>query len=112
MPGYRLVMPFDIWVNPFYAPTVSITVTLDKAGRVVIPKNLRDELHLEAGDTLELESQGERVMLRPLRTTSPLRKERGVWVFRSGKKLSAADTDKALRDIRQQRDRHNRGDGL
>lgn len=90
---------------------MSTTVTLDKAGRVVIPKALRDELHLEPGDTLELESQGERVLLRPMRTTSPLRKERGVWVFRAGKKLSAADTDKALRDIRQQRDRRNRGDG-
>jgi AbrB family looped-hinge helix DNA binding protein len=91
---------------------MSITVTLDKAGRVVIPKTLRDELHLEPGDTLELESQGEKMLLHPMRTTSPLRKERGVWVFRSGKKLSAADTDKALRDIRQQRDRRNRGDGL
>jgi AbrB family looped-hinge helix DNA binding protein len=89
-----------------------MTVTLDRAGRVVIPKTLRDELHLEAGDTLELESQGERMLLRPMRTTSPLRKERGVWVFRSGKKLSAADTDKVFRDIRQQRDRRNRGDGL
>ncbi len=89
---------------------MSITVTLDKAGRVVIPKTLRDELRLEPGDTLELESQGERVLLRPKRTTSPLSKERGVWVFRSGQKLSAADTDKALRDIRQQRDRRSRGD--
>jgi AbrB family looped-hinge helix DNA binding protein len=91
---------------------MSATVTLDKAGRVVIPKTLRDELHLEPGDTLELESQGEQMLLRPMRTTSPLRKERGVWVFRSGKKLSAADTDKALRDIRQHRDRRNRGDDL
>ncbi len=61
---------------------------------------------------LELESQGERMLLRPIRTTSPLRKERGVWVFRSGKKLSTADTDKVLRDIRQQRERRNRGDSL
>jgi AbrB family looped-hinge helix DNA binding protein len=91
---------------------MSITLTLDKAGRVVIPKTLRDELHLEPGDTLELESQGENMLLHPMRTTSPLRKERGVWVFRSGKKLSTADTDKALRDIRQQRDRRNRGEGL
>jgi AbrB family looped-hinge helix DNA binding protein len=86
------------------------TVTLDRAGRVLIPKNLRDELHLEPGDTLELESEGEKVTLRPVRATTPLRKERGVWVFRSGKELSAADTDKALRDIREQRDRRNRGE--
>lgn len=41
---------------------------------------------------------------------SRLTKERGIWVFRCGKKLSAADTDKALRKICQQRDRSNRGD--
>lgn len=104
-------MVFDMWVLPFYIATMSLTVTLDKAGRVVIPKTLRDELHLEPGDTLELESEGEKMLLRPMRTTSPLKKERGVWVFRTGKNLPAVDTDKALRDIRQQRDRRNRGDG-
>jgi AbrB family looped-hinge helix DNA binding protein len=88
---------------------MKITVTLDKAGRVVIPKTLREELRLEPGDSLELESEGERVTLRPVRSESPLRKERGVWVFHRGKKLPAAVTDKALRDIREQRDRENRG---
>jgi AbrB family looped-hinge helix DNA binding protein len=91
---------------------MSVIVTLDNAGRVVIPKRLRAELHLEAGDKFELESQGDKVLLRPMRTASPLRKERGVWVFRCGKKLLAADTDKALREIRRQRDRRNCGDGL
>jgi AbrB family looped-hinge helix DNA binding protein len=85
------------------------TVTLDKAGRVVIPKTLRDELHLEPGDSLALESEGESVTLRPLRSASPLRKERGVWVFHGGRKIGAAVTDKVLRDIRAQRDRDSRG---
>jgi len=56
---------------------MNITVTLDGAGRVVIPKTLRDELHLEAGDRMELESEGENVTLRPVRSASPLRKEDG-----------------------------------
>jgi len=85
------------------------TVSLDKAGRVVIPKTLRDELRLEAGDSLEVELESERITLRPVRSESPLRKERGVWVFHSGRRLSAAVTDKALGDIREQRDRDNRG---
>jgi AbrB family looped-hinge helix DNA binding protein len=34
-------------------------LTLDKAGRVVIPKPLRDELNLEPGDALQLEAEGE-----------------------------------------------------
>lgn len=84
-------------------------MTLDSAGRVVIPKMLRDELHLEPGDPLELESEGERLTLRPVRSASPLRKEHGVWVFRGSKKLSAASTDKALRDLRESHDRASRG---
>ena len=82
-------------------------MTLDKAGRVVIPKTLRDELHLEPGDTLELESEGERVTLRPVRSGSSLRKEHGIWVFRGSKKLSAATTDKVLQDLRKERDGTN-----
>jgi len=83
---------------------MNATVILDRAGRVVIPKTLRDELHLEAGDRLDIESKGDSVTLRPLRTASPLRKEHGVWVFRGNKKLAAATTDKVLRDLRDQRD--------
>lgn len=103
------VGPFDKWRRPFHNGSVNTTVTLDRAGRVVIPKTLRDELRLESGDALELESDGERVTLRPVRSLSPLRKERGVWVFRNGRKLSAIVTDDALRDIRDRRDRENRG---
>jgi AbrB family looped-hinge helix DNA binding protein len=88
---------------------MSTTVMLDKAGRVVIPKALRDELRLEPGDTLELEFDDERMTLRPVRSASPLRKEHGVWVFRGSRKLSADATDQALQDLRDSRDREARG---
>ena len=83
-------------------------LTLDKAGRVVLPKPLRDELELVAGDTLELESRGEQIMLRPVRGSAPLQKERGIWVYRTGRPLTAAITDETLRQIRDERDRANR----
>ena len=86
---------------------MNATVTIDKAGRVVLPKTLRDELHLEAGDTLELESEGTQVTLRPSRSISRMRKERGIWVFRTGRPISADLTDKVLRDIRERRDQGN-----
>ena len=60
---------------------VTTKLTLDKAGRVVIPKPLRQELHLSPGDTLQLETKGEQITLRPMRPKALLKKERGVWVY-------------------------------
>jgi AbrB family looped-hinge helix DNA binding protein len=84
-------------------------LTLDKAGRIVIPKLLRDELHLGPGDALELDFEGEAITLRPVRGTTPLTKERGVWVFRTGQPLSTATTDDMLHRIRDERDIDNLG---
>jgi AbrB family looped-hinge helix DNA binding protein len=56
-------------------------LTLDQAGRLMIPKALRQELHLGPSDVLELESEGDQITLRPLRPEVPLKKEHGVWVF-------------------------------
>jgi AbrB family looped-hinge helix DNA binding protein len=56
-------------------------LTVDKAGRVVLPKAIRDRLQLEAGDTLQLEVEGERISLRPVRPKVLLKKELGIWVF-------------------------------
>jgi AbrB family looped-hinge helix DNA binding protein len=82
---------------------------IDKAGRVVIPKPLRDELQLEPGDALEMESAGEQITLRPVRGAGPLMKEHGVWVFRTGQTLPASATDDMLRQIREERDLTNLG---
>jgi AbrB family looped-hinge helix DNA binding protein len=87
---------------------MSTKVTLDKSGRIVLPKALRDKLGLAAGDTLELESRGEQITLRPVRGSVRLRKERGIWVYRTGRRLIAATTDRTLRQTREERDRENR----
>ena len=86
---------------------MNTTVVLDKAGRVVIPKPLRDELRLEPGDSLHLDSEGSTLTLRPVSSSSPLMKERGVWVFRRGSKLTAATTNSVMQELREKRDRKN-----
>jgi AbrB family looped-hinge helix DNA binding protein len=90
---------------------MSIRLTIDKAGRVVIPKPLPEELHLEPGDSLEMESGGEQITLRPVRGTGPLTKEQGVWVFNSGHPLTASATDEMLQLTREERDLANLGKG-
>ncbi len=88
---------------------MNTTVTIDGAGRVVIPKLLRDQLGLVPGDTLALQSDGESVMLRPVRSSSALRKEQGVWVFRTGRTIAANETDRVLDALREERGGAARG---
>jgi AbrB family looped-hinge helix DNA binding protein len=88
---------------------MSARLVIDKAGRVVIPKPLREQLQLEPGDALEMETDGEQITLRPVRGTGPLTKEHGVWVFRSGHALAASATDDVLQQIREERDLANLG---
>jgi len=45
-------------------------LVIDKAGRVVIPKTLREHLRLEPGDSLELESVGEQITHSRLKNTA------------------------------------------
>jgi AbrB family looped-hinge helix DNA binding protein len=85
-------------------------VTLDRAGRIVLPKNLRDELHLSPGDSLDVTVQGDEVKLRPRRSSSPLQKKQGVWVFSTGQPMTSDETAEALRDLREQHDRKNAGE--
>jgi AbrB family looped-hinge helix DNA binding protein len=90
-------------------PFMATHLTIDKAGRVVIPKSVREELRLEPGDSLEMESAGESITLRPVRGTGPLVKEDGVWVFRAGQPLPASATDGLLQRLREERDLTNLG---
>jgi len=89
---------------------MATTVTIDREERVVIPKTVRQKLQLEAGDTLELESEGNAVTLRPVHAASPLRKEHGIWVFYGRKPLTVSEADKLIRDAREERDRRNLGE--
>ncbi|MGB9242318.1 MAG: AbrB/MazE/SpoVT family DNA-binding domain-containing protein [Candidatus Acidiferrales bacterium] len=80
------------------------TLTIDKAGRIVLPKPLRDELQLEAGDSLEVNTKGEEITLRPIRGNSPLKKKSGVWVFQAGQPLGEEAVDKTIREVRRDRE--------
>jgi len=80
-------------------------ITLDRAGRVLIPKTLRQELHLGPGDALQLDSEGEQITLRPMRPKALLKKEQGVWVYQ-GESTNASipglidrEREKRLREL-------------
>ncbi|HKO05698.1 MAG TPA: AbrB/MazE/SpoVT family DNA-binding domain-containing protein [Candidatus Acidoferrales bacterium] len=60
---------------------MTFETTLDKAGRLALPKPLLDKMRLGPGDRVLLESEGEQIILRPERPPATLKKKRGVWVY-------------------------------
>ena len=54
-------------INPWYSTIVGFQVSIDAAGRIVIPKPLRQLLRLHQGTTLNLEVQDDRLVLSAAR---------------------------------------------
>ena len=81
------------------------TLTLDKAGRVVLPKPVRDELQLGPGDTLELHSSEDQIVLRPARSKARMYRKQGVWVLHGDAPLPADVVEKTLQRVRRERER-------
>jgi AbrB family looped-hinge helix DNA binding protein len=76
---------------------------------MVIPKALREDLELGPGDILDLECEGDQIILRPVRSRPPLEKEQGIWVYRTGERLTAAEARDALHRVRDKRSRRGMG---
>lgn len=74
--------------------------TLDKFGRVLIPKKLRERLRLEPHDILELQLEDGKLTLLPRRTPPPLRRRGRVLVVESE---AVADLGRVLNRVREER---------
>lgn len=83
---------------------MNATLNIDKAGRIVLPKPVRDELQLSPGDALELEVSEDRIVLRPARVKPRMYKKHGIWVLHTGTPMPASLVKDTLRKIRQERE--------
>lgn len=57
---------------------------IDKAGRIVVPKKLRDALHLTAGSRLSLRQEGDQIIVESADKPRGLYMKRGTLVFDPG----------------------------
>jgi AbrB family looped-hinge helix DNA binding protein len=71
-------------------------VEIDKAGRIVVPKKLRDDLHLVAGTRFQIEQSGERLIFEPVFSEPQLILKDGMWVV-SGDHVTDVDTSELIR---------------
>ena len=61
-----------------------MSVTIDGAGRLVIPKKIRDEMNLFPGTELEIGTEGGEIRLRLAGVAPRLIRKDGVLVFDGG----------------------------
>lgn len=73
---------------------------LDRFGRVILPKKVRDKLGLKPGAVLEVQEQGGDVLLKPVQEEPCLLEKEGVLVF-GGK--AAGDLAEAVQSHRRER---------
>jgi AbrB family looped-hinge helix DNA binding protein len=78
-------------------------VEIDKAGRIVVPKKLRDALHLVPGTRLRIERSGDRLTLLPSSLAAQLVIEDGVpLIFPAGVSNAPILTNEMVTEVIEQ----------
>lgn len=75
---------------------------IDKAGRVVLPKPVRERLGLREGSALEMSETSNGVLLRRIDQEPSMIQKRGLWVH-TGKIPPGFDVVQAVQDDREER---------
>jgi AbrB family looped-hinge helix DNA binding protein len=76
----------------------AMTVRIDRAGRIAVPKRLRQRLRLGTDTTLEAVEQADGILLRPVRQRRSMVKVDGLWVH-SGTAVRGADWDRIVDEV-------------
>jgi antitoxin PrlF len=67
-------------------------------GQITVPKRVRQSLGVEPGDSIVFEDQGDKVVVRPVRNSSPFDKYRGI--HRVGRGRSREEIVQNIREMR------------
>jgi AbrB family looped-hinge helix DNA binding protein len=81
-----------------------MTLKIDKAGRVILPKPVRDRLGLRPGNDLEMLETAEGVMLKPAGRATALVKK-GSFLVHTGALPDGYEILKAIDEDREERTR-------
>lgn len=82
------------------------TVPIDRAGRIVLPKSVREELAVKPGDRFKIATNGLSVTLTPSKETSGfIRKGKALVFSSSGDAVLTQETvNRLLEEARDERD--------
>lgn len=78
-------------------------VKVDQAGRIVLPKKVRDRFSLHKDSRLELEENLEGVFLRPIVHESGLSRDDHGWLVHTGRPVGKINWDRLTQEDREER---------
>ncbi|MFZ0303243.1 MAG: AbrB/MazE/SpoVT family DNA-binding domain-containing protein [Terracidiphilus sp.] len=78
-------------------------VEIDKAGRIVIPKKIREAMGLRAGTRLRLERAGDFLVMEPPVEEARLEMRDGLLVLVGGGKRTVEDVNREIQEQRERR---------
>jgi AbrB family looped-hinge helix DNA binding protein len=82
---------------------------LDKLGRLVVPKRVRDAMRLRPGHRFVVEHTEDTIVLRTEQKGRGLHKENGWWVFDAGVPMSTEMAEGLIDEEREARTRYLSG---
>lgn len=88
------------------------TAEIDKAGRIVVPKKLRDALHLVPGTRLRIERSGDRLVLEPAFSEAQVVLKDGMWVISGSPTVDIDIPDLIRQGYAERANRIMEGSGL
>lgn len=77
-------------------------LNVDKAGRIVLPKKVRELFKLREGEALEVHLEGLRLIIQPVSRSGLLVKQDGILVFQGGEPFGDEDLSQRDREERIQ----------
>jgi AbrB family looped-hinge helix DNA binding protein len=86
----------------------AVKLKIDKAGRIVVPKDLRDRLGMRAGTELEVGETADGLILKRAAVTPSMVLEDGIWVHQ-GVAPKGFDWEKHIEESRDDRHREISG---
>lgn len=82
----------------------AIKLKIDKAGRIVIPKSLRERFGFKQGVGVEAHEEGNRLILKAVSVGPAMVREKGLLVHQ-GKPLERLDWQGIIEEVREERHR-------
>jgi AbrB family looped-hinge helix DNA binding protein len=78
-------------------------ITMDPAGRIVVPKAVREHFGLRGDSRLELEETADAIVLRPVERGAGLAKDEDGWLVFAGDPEVRINWDTIVDDMREER---------